>query len=436
MLRSYLAARPDARGAQRFRLVSLLAVAGLIASAPLAAANAPPDETTAGTVQTSSAAYEAAIDIAFPTLPSARFTDDYHAPRGGGTRVHRATDLIGEKLWPLYATVGGTICYINGVDTPKPSWGYSLSICGDDGRRYNYIHINDDHPGTADARAPHQYAYAPAIHRGARVERGQLVAWMGDSGNAKGIVPHLHLEIVDERVRDPYGSNRMNPYRSLKAAFDRGDFPDGRVPLVHGCPPGGSWTQMSYSDTSSSAHREAIACVSAWEIAHGKGDGSFAPAEILTRAQMSSFLVRTMERAGVRFPSDDELAARATFSDIGGTEHEATIRRVAHAGIALGYPDGTFRPNEHLTRGQIATFVARTYEHIAGQQLAAPRDAFVDVGSAHRRNVNALAAARMVDARSPGRYAPGRAVPRDQMADLLARFVDRLAAEGRATPPR
>ncbi len=173
--------------------------------------------------------YQEVVDMTFPADPRARFSADYHQPRGGGTRVHRATDIIFDKHSPLYATVDGVICYINGLDGNPPSWGYSLTICGDDGRRYDYLHINNDTPGTDDGMGGPAHAYAPGIRGGVRVARGQLVAYMGDSGNAENTVDHLHFEIEDPRITDPYGSNRIDPYESLRAALARGDVADGSV---------------------------------------------------------------------------------------------------------------------------------------------------------------------------------------------------------------
>lgn len=173
--------------------------------------------------------YEQVVDLTFPTAPDAHFSHDYHDPRGGGTRVHKATDLMAPKGTPLYAAVAGEVCWITGIDEPEPSYGYMLRICGDDGRGYSYVHINNDTPGTDDGMGGPEHAYAPGIRRGAQVGRGQLVGWMGDSGNAESTVTHLHFEIHDENVTDPYGDHRIDPYHSLVAALDRGDVADGSV---------------------------------------------------------------------------------------------------------------------------------------------------------------------------------------------------------------
>ena len=174
-----------------------------------------------------SADYEQVVDLTFPTDSKATFGDDYHSGRSGGRR-HRATDLMGQKMWPIYAAVGGTVTFIPGLDgEPEPSYGYMVRITGDDGRTYSYVHLNNDTPGTDDDAGGPGYAYAPGLARGSRVERGQLIGYMGDSGNAKGITPHLHFEISDPAVRDPYGGNRINPVFSLRSAVQRRDYATG-----------------------------------------------------------------------------------------------------------------------------------------------------------------------------------------------------------------
>ncbi len=166
--------------------------------------------------------YEQVVDITFPTDPRATFIDDYDQPRSGD-RTHAATDLIGEKMWPVYAAVGGTVTWIPGAQgEAQPSYGYMIRIAGDDGRTYSYVHLNDDTPGTSDGAGGPEHAYASGLREGSTVTRGQLIGYLGDSGNADG-TPHLHFEIADPEVVDAYGGNRINPYRSLQSALERGD---------------------------------------------------------------------------------------------------------------------------------------------------------------------------------------------------------------------
>lgn len=163
-------------------------------------------------------AYDEAIDLTFPIAGTYRYMDDYHHWRGGGTRRHRATDIMVDYGEPVYAAMGGKVDLITGIGTAPPSWGYAIYVAGDDGRRYVYIHL-----GRQDG--PASEAYAPGIGLGTRVARGQHIGFAGHSGNASASAPHLHLEIHDPRITDPYGTHRMNPYASLRAAERRGDFP-------------------------------------------------------------------------------------------------------------------------------------------------------------------------------------------------------------------
>lgn len=211
---------------RRLLVAAILAIlAGLAPAAGAAEGGAPPEADTPAPTGD----HHQVVDLTFPAPPDVYFSDSYEAPRSGGARVHKAADLMGEKHSPVYAAVDGEVCYVTGLDGAPPSWGFMLAICGDDGRRYEYIHMNNDTPGTDDGAGGPVHAYAPGIHRGARVVRGQLVGWMGDSGNAEETAPHLHFMIEDDAVVDPYGSNYINPYPSLMAALARGDVPDGSI---------------------------------------------------------------------------------------------------------------------------------------------------------------------------------------------------------------
>lgn len=178
--------------------------------------------------------YQQVLDVTFPTRPDAWFSDSYDACRSGCERQHKATDLMGARMWPLYAMVDGVICRLD--DGEEDSYGRHITLCGDDGREYRYLHLNNDNPGTDDGAAGLEHVFAPGIRQGLRVARGQHIAYMGDSGNAEETAPHLHLDVFDDAVVDPYGDNRINPYPSLMAALARGDIADGSV--VHADPVG------------------------------------------------------------------------------------------------------------------------------------------------------------------------------------------------------
>jgi hypothetical protein len=103
-----------------------------------------------------------------------------------------------------------------------------------------------------------------------------------------------------------------------------------------------------------------------------------------------------------------------------------------------GRSDGSYGPDEPVTRAQMATFLVRAYNYAAGAALAAAPgpDAFPDVsGSAHESNINLAAQAGFLAGRADGSYGPELSVQRDQMASFLARVLDRLVDDGVAHPP-
>jgi hypothetical protein len=145
---------------------------------------------------------------------------------------------------------------------------------------------------------------------------------------------------------------------AIASGYDDGTFRPG-APVTRGqmatfltralqLPP--TSTPAPYRDIGTTVHADAIARVTAAEIAAGLGDERFGPDEVVTRAQMATFLARALRLGST---------PAATFTDIAGSSHEASILGVAQAGIASGYPDGTFRPQLAVTRGQLATFLTR-----------------------------------------------------------------------------
>lgn len=150
--------------------------------------------------------------ITFPVHPDdvakVYWSDTYGAPRGGG-RSHIGVDIMGPKMTRLVAAADGRVSWLR-HDTVR---GNNLNITDDDGWTYYYIHINNDTPGTDDGANDWEFAFAEGVAPGARVRAGQVVAYLGDSGNAEETAPHLHFEISD-----PSGTP-INPTPSVDAAF-------------------------------------------------------------------------------------------------------------------------------------------------------------------------------------------------------------------------
>ena len=109
---------------------------------------------------------------------------------------------MAKKMTPVVASASGKVVWTGRTCC-------TIQIQHNDGWRTKYIHLNNDTPGTDDGQG---WGIAPGIEVGTRVKAGQLIGWVGDSGNAEGTSPHLHFELVD-----PDGVI-VNAYNTLKVA--------------------------------------------------------------------------------------------------------------------------------------------------------------------------------------------------------------------------
>lgn len=76
------------------------------------------------------------------------------------------------------------------------------------------------------------------------------------------------------------------------------------------------------------------------------------------------------------------------FPDTGGSVHADAIDVIAAAGITVGRTDGTYAPNERVPRGQMTTFLVRTVELLTDQELQVDRQWFADIeGHTHERSI-------------------------------------------------
>jgi len=154
--------------------------------------------------------------IVFPVKGTVTYTDTFGACRDGCTRYHEGEDLMGKKMLPLVAAVDGVVYRLTFNNTS--TGGNSVVIKGADGWTYHYLHVNNDTPGTDDGKATRAQAFPDNIVLGASVVRGQVVGYLGDSGNAEDAGSHLHFEIREPAAPGSYTGVAINPYESLKAA--------------------------------------------------------------------------------------------------------------------------------------------------------------------------------------------------------------------------
>jgi hypothetical protein len=146
--------------------------------------------------------------IVFPVLGTVSFYDDFGEARAGG--AHQGIDIVAPKRSPALAAEAGKIEFWSRSATA----GCMLYLHGQSGTDYYYIHLNNDRTMRNDNRGKcvAGTAYAKGLRDGAKVAAGQPIGYVGDSGDANGIHPHLHFEL------HPAAKGAVDPYPWLQRA--------------------------------------------------------------------------------------------------------------------------------------------------------------------------------------------------------------------------
>ncbi len=137
--------------------------------------------------------------LAFPVEgASGEMTDSFDDPRGIARR-HHAVDIMAPRGSPIRAVAAGTIVRL----ASGGAGGITIHHL-DSTERYCYYYA-------------HLQGYAPGLREGQSVSRGELVGYVGTTGNATASAPHLHFAISSADGRnDCLNGTPINPYPLLR----------------------------------------------------------------------------------------------------------------------------------------------------------------------------------------------------------------------------
>jgi len=143
----------------------------------------------------------------FPVAGPSHFTDDFGYVKPGGTTGHQGIDLFADEGTPLVAVDDGQARY--GTD---PMGGNVVNLYATDGTRYYYAHLSAFEGASPGTRR--------------QVRAGDVVGYLGKTGNASSTSPHTHFEM------HPQGGPAANPYDALRVAprtLPKGESPGGKI---------------------------------------------------------------------------------------------------------------------------------------------------------------------------------------------------------------
>jgi hypothetical protein len=158
-------------------------------------------------------------------------------------------------------------------------------------------------------------------------------------------------------------------------------------------------------------------------IVKGQTESIYNPEKAVTRAEFAALLVRSLGLLEQPTSSFDDVPSDAWFAGVVGTAEKY--------GLIRGFEDATFKPDNGITREEMAVMVTRALK-AGGRELQPLLDrpvTFTDsdeIGDWSRQAVNQLASANLIHGKPDGSFAPHRDTTRAESASIVKRFLQHL----------
>ena len=154
----------------------------------------------------------------------------------------------------------------------------------------------------------------------------------------------------------------------------------------------------------------------------GYPEGDVRPNKSMTRAEIVTVFFRLL-RDEVR---KEYWTQTNEYSDVNvGNWHNNAISVMSNMGIVSGYPDGTFRPNDSVTRAELAAIAARFARKLG---IEGYRDVIFNDIEAHWAEDEIMVAAKLgwVSGYNNGTYYPDNAITRAEFMTIVNRLMERV----------
>lgn len=156
----------------------------------------------------------------------------------------------------------------------------------------------------------------------------------------------------------------------------------------------------------------------------GKSDGLFYPDQAVTRADTAKIIYTLLDEPG----TDDIVREPIDFTDVDkDSEYFEYINSMVEYGIINGYPDGTFKPDNKLTRAQFVKILL-PFADIT-EEAYETKASFKDVSEEHWafKEISAASLTGIISGYSDGTFKPDNSITRAQAATILNRMLGRTA---------
>lgn len=169
---------------------------------------------------------------------------------------------------------------------------------------------------------------------------------------------------------------------------------------------------VSFTDTLNHWAKASIDLLISKGLLTGYADGTFRPDAGLTRAEAIKVITTHMGLDG----------QASKFTDVSGA-HWANkyIGAAAGAGLMNGYSDGTFRPNEKISRSELAALITRAFK-LTGTGNTTFKD--VKKEAWYYNSIDALASNKIITGYADSTFKPEKDITRAEFATVVSRLLE------------
>ena len=187
------------------------------------------------------------------------------------------------------------------------------------------------------------------------------------------------------------------------------------------------WHPIEFADVENHWSKNAVNDMGSRMVISGTGDGKFNPDQDITRAEFAAIVVRAL---GLRLDN-----GASQFKDVSASDwFNSTVNTANAYGLIEGFEDGTFRPNDMITREQAMVIIARamTISGLKGklaastaEQVLSPYGDATNASSWAKNGISDCVQAGVIKGVSSTRLAPQANITRAEVAAIAQRLLQK-----------